>query len=135
MHASPDRCLSTGMGRSPPNPGSLFSVLRYPSRQRESKCVLAQGALSLYTYLYLVLTPVVPSTGYLSTGSIWEKPIPSFDIGKSCQRQIWVPSTNQPTPHACHYQASCAHGAPLLGRVWAPGVAAALYIITRRNGL
>jgi hypothetical protein len=47
MHASPDRCLSTGMGRSPLNPGSLFYVLRYPSRQRESKCVLAQGALSL----------------------------------------------------------------------------------------
>ena len=48
MHASADRCLSTGMGRSPPNPGSLFYVLRYPNMQRESKCVLAQGALSLY---------------------------------------------------------------------------------------
>jgi hypothetical protein len=27
--------------------GLVFYVLRYPSRQRESKCVLAQGALSL----------------------------------------------------------------------------------------
>jgi hypothetical protein len=33
---------------SPPNPGSLFYVLRYPNGQRGSKCVLAQGALSLY---------------------------------------------------------------------------------------
>jgi hypothetical protein len=46
-----DRCLSTGMSRFFPNPGSLFYVLRYPNRHREScvlKCVLAQGALSLY---------------------------------------------------------------------------------------
>jgi hypothetical protein len=27
MHDFPDRCLSTGMGRSPPNPGSLLYVL------------------------------------------------------------------------------------------------------------
>ena len=47
-YASAVRCLSIGMGRSPPNPGSLFYVPRYPSWQRESKCVLAQGALSLY---------------------------------------------------------------------------------------
>ena len=48
--------------------------------------------------MYLVPTPVVPSTGYLSTGFIWKKNDKSFDIGKSCQRRIWVPSTNQPTP-------------------------------------
>ena len=56
MHESAVRCLSTGMGRSPPNPGSLFYVLRYPNGQRESKCVLAQEALSLYSYpVYRIL--------------------------------------------------------------------------------
>ena len=39
---------------------------------------------------YLVPTHVVPSTGYLSTGFIYEKPIKSFDIGKSCKRPIWL---------------------------------------------
>jgi hypothetical protein len=45
--------------RSPPNPGSLFYVLRYPNRQRESKCVLAQGALSLYRSQNLIRSTAI----------------------------------------------------------------------------
>jgi hypothetical protein len=48
MHDFPARCLSTDIRRSPPNSGSLLYVLKYPSRQRGSKCVLAQGVLSMY---------------------------------------------------------------------------------------
>ena len=62
MHASAARCLSTGMGRSPPNPGSLFYVLRYPNGQREKKCVLAQEALfELSEYSILEGVETVPS--------------------------------------------------------------------------
>ena len=52
--------MKFGMGRSPPNPGSLFYVLRYPNGQRESKCVLAQEALSLYSCRYLLFFLLVP---------------------------------------------------------------------------
>jgi hypothetical protein len=48
----------------------------------------------------------LPRTGYLSTGFISENAIKSFEIGKSCERRIRVPSTDQPTPHAFHFQAS-----------------------------
>ena len=64
---------------------------------------------------------VVPSTGYLSTGFILEKHVKSFDIGKSCQRRIWVPSTNQPISPSCHwhYQASwCSPAARRVSRRW-----------------
>jgi hypothetical protein len=55
-----------------------------------------------------VPTPLVPSTGYLSTDFTWEKRIKRFDIGKSCQRRIRGPApTNQPLmAHACQCQTS-----------------------------
>ena len=85
--------------RSATHDSSPYRAPVYPLYRPISTGAAKENAIQMLSSsdLYLVPNPLVPSTGYLSTGFIQEKPIKSFDIGKSCQRRIWGSSMHQPT--------------------------------------